>query len=373
MASACRGVVLFVLVLWSLVVGPASANAQATGLLDVKANVADALVLLDGEPLGTVPLLEVVAAGRHTVLVTRPGFADSSHTIDVPPDSQVEVLATLRRIDPALEVTADVDTARVSVDGKLIGTGALVRLDPARPGSHQVAVEAPGYGQWVGVVTLRPGEVTPVKVALRGTQGAIAVKTEPAGALVLVDGREAGRAPTRVDPVPPGSHGIRLRLDGRADVLQTVVVDPGRVVQVEATLAEAGGALEVRPNSDRARVFVNGVDIGAGKQQIESLQPGMYSLRVTAPGYTDFLKTVQVEVGKKTAVAARLVPFSGGTSAVAEVPVGRRPAFWAALGGGIGAGVAAAVIAGVAATQVQDVPDPTGVTPPTADARFALP
>lgn len=373
MLSARRAPVPWFLLLFLVWFTPLGVWAQATGLLDVKANAPDALVLLDGEPLGTVPLLEVVPAGRHSVVVTRPGFAESSHTVDIPPDAQVEIVAVLRRIEPALEVTVDIETARVSVDGNLVGSGAVVRLDPARPGSHQVSVEAPGYGQWVGVVTLRPGEVTPVRVSLRGTQGAIAVKTEPAGALVLLDGREAGTAPVRVDPVPPGSHGLRIRLDGHADVLQTVVVDPGRVVQVEAALQEDGGGLEVRPNTEKARTYVNGVDVGPGKVVIENLQPGMYSLRVTAAGYSDVLKTVQVEAGKRTSVAARLEPFRAAGDSVAAVPVGRRPAFWATLGGGIGAGVAAVVIAAVAANQPQDVPPPTGITPPPADARFALP
>ncbi len=50
---------------------PGAAWAQSTGVLEVKANVDGALVLIDGEPLGETPLIEVIAAGRHRVAAWR--------------------------------------------------------------------------------------------------------------------------------------------------------------------------------------------------------------------------------------------------------------------------------------------------------------
>ena len=212
---------LVFLVLASL---PGVAFAQATGILEVKANVDGALVFVDGEPLGETPLLEIIAAGRHDIVVSRDGFADWSNEIVLEPDSTAVVTAELKRLAAALEVRVDVADAVVYVDGKQVGTGAVVMVDPVVAGTHRVDVKSPAYGDWAGNVTLSDGRVTPVKVSLRGSLGAIQVSSTPPGALVTVDGSEVGVTPINVEPVKSGSHGIRLSLDGHADFFQAVVV-----------------------------------------------------------------------------------------------------------------------------------------------------
>ncbi len=365
------------LLLLAAAVVPAVGLAEDTGLLDVKANVPDAIVLVDGEPLGAVPLLELLPAGRHQIIVTRDGFADWSQTVTLKADTQLELIANLARIAPALEVFVDIDKATVTVDGKVVGVGSHVVIDPTTPGTHQVAIAAPGYGQWVGAVTLRPGEVVPVRVNLRGSQGRLEIRSTPAGATVTVDGRDVGRTPVTVEPVAPGSHGVRIAMVGRAETLQNVVVDPGKVVNLETALLENGGTLEVKSNVEAARVSVNGVELGVGRQEIGSLEPGIYSIRVSAPGYTDFLKSaVAVEAGKRASVNAKLRPFEyGGTKLVGgdPVPVHRRPGFWGALGGGVGGAVVAAIIIAVVATPPDDTEPPITVDPPVVDSAFVLP
>ena len=183
-----------------------------------------------------------------------------------------------------------------------------------------------------------------------------------------------------IEPVKPGSHGLRITYDGHGDFFRAVVVDPGKTVDVKASLTTAAGSLEIKPSVNDATVYVNGVEIGTGRSVLETASTGMYSVRVSAADHTDFLKTVQVEEGKKTTVQAKLeaFDFGGSTNKIAGARPGgdvvSRPGFWAALGGGIGAGVAIAVIAGVAANAEPDpgVP-PVTVTPPATDVAFALP
>ncbi len=358
---------------------PGVAFAQATGILEVKANVEGALVFVDGEPLGETPLLEIIAAGSHSVVVTREGFADWSKSINLPPDSTVAITAQLQRLAPALEVRVDVADAVVYVDGEEVGSGAKVLVDPLSAGTHRVDVKSPAYGEWSGNVKLSDGRITPVTVSLRGSLGAIEVTSTPPGALVTVDGSEAGVTPINVEPVKPGSHGIRVTLDGHADFFQAVVVDPGKTVDVKASLTTSSGQLDIKPNVGGAKVYVNGVEIGSGRSTVEAAAPGMYSVRVSAADHTDFLKTVQVEEGKKTTVQAKLEAFDFGgdrrlTGARPGGDVVKRPGFWAALGGGIGAGVAIAVIAGVAANSDPDPGNPpVTVTPPATDHAFTLP
>ena len=164
---------------------PGAAWAQATGVLEVRANVDGALVLIDGEPLGETPLIEVIEAGRHSIVVTRDGFADFESTFTLRPDATVEVVAEMQRIAPGLQVDVDVPDAVVFLDGKQVGSGSKVVVDPAPAGRHRLLVRSKEFGDWEKDVELKSGKLVPVKVSLRGSLGSIVVKSDPAGAVIL--------------------------------------------------------------------------------------------------------------------------------------------------------------------------------------------
>jgi len=368
---------------------PGFALAQATGILDVQANVEDAFVLIDGEPVGVVPFLEIVSAGRYTVTVQRDGFQSFSQDIRIKPDTSLEIRAELVRVEPGLIVTVDVDGAVVMLDGEQIGVGRRVVKDPAPRGKHELTVTSEAYGRWRAQVTLNPGVVTPVQVNLRGSLGSVAVTTTPEKAKVILDGEEMGRTPLTIEPVEPGSHGLRLERRGKSLVLQQVLVDAGKTVELDITMVDEAGSLEIKPSVSDAKVLVNGVEMGAGKLLIENLKPGSYSVRVTAAEHTDFIRSVIVEQDKKAVLVAKLESFEFGGGKNRRLaggppktgngdPITKKPAFWAAIGGGVGAAVAVGLIAGAASANSgtggspPDVPDP-GWQRPASDVVLVLP
>ncbi len=371
---------------------PGTAIGQATGILDVQANVDEAFVLLDGEPVGQTPFLEIVDAGSYELTVRRAGFEEYSEAIVLKADTSLEIRAQLVRVEPGLEVTVDVDGATVALDGQQIGIGRKVVMDPAPRGRHELTVESDAYGTWRAPVTLKPGVVTPVQVNLRGSLGSIVVSTNPGKAKVILDGEEKGRTPVTIEPVQPGSHGLRIERRGKSSVLQQVVVDAGKTVELDIALVEEAGSLEVKPSVSGAKVLVNGVAVGQGRQLIENLQPGSYSVRVTAPEHTDFIQSIIVEQDKRATVTAKLESFefgggrnrrlAGGPPGAGGdgIPVTKRPGFWAAIGGGVGAAIAVGVIAGAASASsgsdpggIPSQPPPVGWTAPASDISLALP
>ncbi|HCP47887.1 MAG TPA: hypothetical protein DIU15_17745 [Deltaproteobacteria bacterium] len=360
---------------------PRLASAAETGILELTANVEGALVFVDGELVGEIPYLEILPAGTHRIRVERPGFQTFDQQVRIAADSTVEINAELLRLAPGLEVRVDVESAKVFLDGEHVGTGSLVVVDPAEAGSHRVVVEAEPFGRWAAQVQLEPGVLTPVTVSLRGSLGSVAVHTDPEGASVLFDGKDYGLTPVTVDPVETGSHWIRLSLEGYSDVFRALTVDSGRKVTVDATLSTEGGHLVVKPSVAEGKVYLNGVALGEGRQEIGPIKPGLYSVRVTAADHTDFMKTVQVKDGAKAVVAARLASFNYGKSnrlvgpPEASRPVAQRPAFWAVLGGGVGAaaiGITTAVVA-ASRSSADAGTGTTALVPPETDVRYALP
>lgn len=371
---------------------PGTAFGQATGILDVQVNVDEAFVLLDGEPVGQTPFLEIVEAGSYELTVTRDGFEDYSEAIVLKADTSLEIRAQLVRVEPGLEVTVDVDGATVALDGQQIGAGRKVVMDPAPRGKHELSVTSDAYGTWRSRVTLKPGVVTPVQVNLRGSLGSLVVSTDPGKAMVTLDGEEKGRTPVTIEPVQPGSYGLQVERRGKSSVLQQVVVEAGKTVELDIALVEEAGSLEVKPSVSGAKVLVNGVEVGQGRQLIENLKPGSYSVRVTAPDHTDFIQSIIVEQDKKATLTAKLESFEFGGGRNRRLaggppggggdgtPITKRPGFWAAIGGGVGAAIAVGVIAGAASANSggdpggsPSEPPPVGWTPPASDISLALP
>ncbi len=360
---------------------PCLALANPTGILEVEANATGAMVFVDGDLIGEAPILELVSAGRHTIRVERAGYAPFEQSITIKVDTSVQLKANLMRLDPGLEVRIDVENAKVYLDGKHIGTGRKVVLDPATAGLHDLLVEHEAFGVWEGKVRLEPGALTPVELKLRGSLGSVVVHSDPEGARIQFDGKDYGPTPSTIDPVKVGNHGLRLRAEGRAEVLKQVVVEAGKSVTVDVEMVKEGGALLVRPSVKTAQIFVNGVSIGVGKQELANLQPGRYSVRVAAGGYMDFLKEIMVRPSRKTTVAARLEGFDyqkkSTTKLVGGPPAGaavvKQPGFWVAIGSGVGAAVGITLAAVLGSRAAVDGDTPPGVPPPPADFSFNLP
>jgi outer membrane receptor for ferrienterochelin and colicin len=74
--------------------------AVQTGTLVVQCDESDAIILLDGRPVGFTPaVVDGVAAGPHTLTVTAEGFRPFVRRIEVEPNSRAEVEASLAVAD----------------------------------------------------------------------------------------------------------------------------------------------------------------------------------------------------------------------------------------------------------------------------------
>jgi hypothetical protein len=62
------------------------------------------------------------------------------------------------------------------------------------------------------------------------------VASRPAGARVLLDGREVGRTPLRLERIAPGRHTVRLELDGHRLWETTLTVTAGQAARVAGSL-----------------------------------------------------------------------------------------------------------------------------------------
>lgn len=117
-------------------------------------------------------------------------------------------------------------SARVSIDGDERGVTPLtLRLSA---GTHVLELQTGKSEPRVIPLTIRAGIQTAQYVELQNVPltGAIEVRTDPPGAVVLIDGQSRGSTPSILRDLAPGDHAVQLEAGGRK-VTQTVRVDAG--------------------------------------------------------------------------------------------------------------------------------------------------
>jgi len=117
-----------------------------------------------------------------------------------------------------------------------------------------------------------PVESTPVGANL----GRLILTTQPSGAKVQIDGKDAGETPLTIDSVRPGRHTLTITgTDGVAK--RTVRVEAGKVLELDVALYPGFVAVSA---PIVVTVAENGRVIGTSENQI-ILTPGRHDLRLT--------------------------------------------------------------------------------------------
>jgi serine/threonine-protein kinase len=170
------------------------------------------------------------------------------------------------------------------------------------------------------------------------------VRSTPAGARVLIDGRDAGRTPVTIREVANGTHTIRVARDGYGTEERRVVANaarpasplnvqlarvpapaaarpasqtapaaarpPAKAAPTPASAAASSGAqtgaltIDSRPTG--SNVFVDGQLIGTTPLSMTSVSAGEHTVRIERDGYRPWTTSVRVVGGTNNRVAGSL-------------------------------------------------------------------
>jgi hypothetical protein len=143
--------------------------------------------------------------------------------------------------------------ATILIDGTEVSGRAPFAVKPS-VGAHNVSVVRPGYDRFDQRVDVSPGRLVNLDVALEAAADTgLEISSEPSGELVWLDGvpmpSRAGQARTdvRAYRIPPGNHRLEIKGDSRyVPWQQDVVVEPGVIKELRATLIPSGPAGQVQ-------------------------------------------------------------------------------------------------------------------------------
>jgi hypothetical protein len=186
-----------------------------------------------------------------------------------------------------------------------------------------------------------PGALTPAPspAPVPASEGTLELRTDPAGATVLVDGRLFGETPLEAR-LPAGDHRVTLRKDGSADQSFTIRIAAGPPTVVRRMLVATGvpaaapatpaaptavatvaaaGSLEIHSEPAGASVYLDDEPVGVtdpatGRLVKTGLAPGAHRLRLSHTGREDVAQEVVVAATGTTSVRAALPAPSSSSS-----------------------------------------------------------
>ena len=223
-------------------VSPAAPAAPAAAGLRIDSDPIGATVWLDGALAGTSPrVVGGVRAGRHTVRVAAPGFADAELGIVVPADGHSPPLRfVLQPIAARMHVASVPPGVAVSVDGEHEGMTPIETL-LLEPGRHEIRMDREGLRPWVREVDARIGESLSVEARLQRvdteTRGTRPAPPQPG---MLISLGQGVTPPRKVSGQPPAYPDAARSQNLQGAVTVDMVIDE-HGVPIEIAVVESAG------------------------------------------------------------------------------------------------------------------------------------
>jgi len=290
----------------------------------VMSEPAGATVSIDGQELGTTPLLAPCPEGEHVLVIEKKGFARAQRTVQFSKDRSTEMTFTLQPLppEPALAVTTEPSGALVVVDDKELGKTPFIGVVPS--GEHVLVLRLEGRRTAQAQIMMPEDRDLDLRFTLDEAKTArapvIAVSSEPTGAAVLVDDREAGKTPY-LSVLAAGEHKLKLAHPGFLPYEKTLSMPGDHDLEVTLALvpeppAPGPSKVTIAVEPADAEILIDGRPAGASPATLD-LDPGTHTAAAKKDGFRHLEERFRVVQGQGLQLKLALSPVG---NAVGEDP-----------------------------------------------------
>jgi hypothetical protein len=143
------------------------------------------------------------------------------------------------------------------------------------------------------MVRVEPEQFSTISVLLQKPGGQLEVLSNPPEASIFLDGRPFGKTPQLLKGVAWGKHLLKLRQKGYLTATKVVTIDSKTPkVDIDIMLQRAG-FVEFRTVPWQSKIILDGQYAGSSPFR-RSVSIGRHTLRIEAPGYLPYDKTLEV-------------------------------------------------------------------------------
>jgi serine/threonine-protein kinase len=229
-----------------------------------------------------------------------------------------------------LVVSTDPDGSDVKIDGKGQSWRTPFTASAVSLGPHTLTFSKNGYAPETRVIEVHAGQQAFLRVSMNVLVSA-SIGSDPAGAAILIDGKQISQVTPAQVLLSRGAHSIALRKTGFQEAVANIDVHEGPVSRFAPSLkpldhlADGGKAKDSHPNSfsglfgggDKvpveihttprgAEILVNGYRYSQTTPAKIALPPGEYQITLQLEDYKPLQKTVIVEKGATIRVEGTL-------------------------------------------------------------------
>jgi hypothetical protein len=137
---------------------PIEIGYVTTGSATIGSVPAGARISIDGQDTGHVTPYDIsLKTGEHSLGLSLDGYFDDMTTLQVQPDTAMNITRTLKLSTGNLSMAVNPASAQIYFDGQLAGTGELT-IAKKSAGEHSYLLVCDGYRNESGTVNIVPGE-----------------------------------------------------------------------------------------------------------------------------------------------------------------------------------------------------------------------
>lgn len=220
-----------------------------------------------------------------------------------------------------LQIVAFPVEGEVYLNDQFMGKSSLgkpLRLNDILEGQYHLRVLAGGYQKSEQVITVVPRALREVQVSLKSLPGSLELSSDPLGALVVINGKEMGKTPLKVDTITEGLYNISMKLKNFKNWAQRIQIQSGQLSEVKAKLEVIPGQLMVLSSPAGGQVYVGRTLAGPTPLLLENVPPGSVNVEVRLEGYANWSQDVVVQPGEKVDLQPMLQRQTGKLTIVTE-------------------------------------------------------
>ncbi len=229
---------------------PVSPAEEIYGSMNVTSEPAGAEIFLDGKDTGTVTptVIDKLQAGRiYIVRAEKDDYGPAERSVQISGPERIDVALALSPPTGMLNIITDPPGAAIMLDGRLTGLNTPATLEKLTLGTDlRITLSKPEYEDFEQVVNLtssRPQKISTKLTPVLPQMGKLVINSTPAGAKVLLDGKDTGRTtPAMIANLGPKKYSVALRMDGYDEWSGSFEVAENKSVPVEAQLLRSGEA-----------------------------------------------------------------------------------------------------------------------------------
>jgi len=235
---------------------PQSEQIKPSGSLNISSDPSDALVVLDGNPIGYTDMeISGVDVGNRKIEMKKDCFETKTIEVFINSNQQLKLNLKLKPSCGAISVTSNPVGADILMNEKLVGV-TPAELTELKPGTYTISLKKEGYEEWKDTATVRAVKTVLIKADL--LMKAVVVAKPPA------------QQPT-IEIVPP----VVAKPPAQQPTIE--IVPP----VAEHKVPELHFTVEATPSDSH----INILNIQGKYHKGMVLKPGKYQVEVLRDGY----------------------------------------------------------------------------------------